>query len=131
MSPAMPERGTALTAREVDVIRLVAVGMTNQGIGRELYLSTDTVRSHVARMCRRMDAHNRAHLVTRAVERGILVDPAGASAGVRMLRSRVGVLSARVGSAERERDRWRRMHSDAMERIGELTAELHARRATT
>lgn len=49
-----------LTRREVEVLRLMAAGRTNQQIADELVISTGTVKSHVKRVLRKLRATNRA-----------------------------------------------------------------------
>ncbi|BBZ32449.1 LuxR C-terminal-related transcriptional regulator [Mycolicibacterium confluentis] len=51
---------TVLTRREVEVLRLMAAGRTNQQIAVELVISTGTVKSHVKRVLRKLQATNRA-----------------------------------------------------------------------
>ncbi len=48
-----------LTGREHDVLALVALGLTNQQIGRELYLGVETVRTHVRQILRKLGVANR------------------------------------------------------------------------
>lgn len=59
-----------LTARELDVIALMAQGLSNREIGTELHLSSDTVKAHVARLLRKLGAHNRAEAVARYLTMG-------------------------------------------------------------
>jgi LuxR family transcriptional regulator, regulator of acetate metabolism len=54
-----------LTPREVEVLALMASGATNAGIARELFISEGTVKSHVQRILRKLDASNRAEAVSR------------------------------------------------------------------
>jgi LuxR family transcriptional regulator, regulator of acetate metabolism len=54
-----------LTPREVEVLALMAAGATNAGIARELFISEGTVKSHVQRILRKLDASNRAEAVSR------------------------------------------------------------------
>lgn len=54
-----------LTPREVEILALMAAGATNAAIARELFISEGTVKSHVARMLRKLDASNRAEAVSR------------------------------------------------------------------
>ena len=68
-------QGHGLSAREVDVLRLVARGHTNAAIGRELYLTVNTVKTHVAHILRKLDAADRAQAVARAAALGLLDDP--------------------------------------------------------
>ncbi|MFF1792636.1 helix-turn-helix transcriptional regulator [Kitasatospora sp. NPDC058263] len=59
--------GDPLTARELDVVRLVANGLSNAAIGARLYISEYTVRSHLARISTKLGATGRAHVVGLAV----------------------------------------------------------------
>lgn len=52
-----------LTARQQDVVTLLAFGLDNAELARELHLSEDTVKSHVSAVMRRLGARNRAHAV--------------------------------------------------------------------
>ena len=61
-----------LTAREVDVLRLIALGHTNAEIAAQLYLSVRTVESHRARIGQKLRLSTRAELVRYALERGLL-----------------------------------------------------------
>ena len=51
---------THLTAREIDVLRLMAEGKTNGDIARALFVSEGTVKFHVKNILRKMQASNRA-----------------------------------------------------------------------
>jgi DNA-binding NarL/FixJ family response regulator len=62
-----------LSAREVQVLALAADGLSNPEIARELGLSALTVKSHLARMTRRLGARDRAHLVLLALRAGVIV----------------------------------------------------------
>jgi len=55
-----------ITAREADVLRLVADGLTNREIGERLFLSPRTVEKHVERLLAKTGAENRSQLVARA-----------------------------------------------------------------
>lgn len=61
-----------LTAREVDVLRLLARGETNSVIALELGLSVNTVERHVTNLYRKIDARGRADATAFAVRRGIV-----------------------------------------------------------
>src|SRR3954449_5996642 len=61
-----------LTAREVDVLRLIALGHTNTEIAAQLYLSVRTVESHRARIVQKLRLNTRAELVRYALDRGLL-----------------------------------------------------------
>ena len=60
-----PERQplARLTPRELEVLRLVARGMTDREIGLALGISTRTVESHVAHLMQRLGVHDRAEAV--------------------------------------------------------------------
>ena len=61
----VPRRDALLTARERDVIELLATGATNQTVARELVVSTDTVKTHVSSILRKLKATSRADAVAR------------------------------------------------------------------
>lgn len=61
-----------LTGREVDVLRLLALGHTNQEIAAELFLSARTVESHRAHIMRKLGVSTRAELVRVALENRLL-----------------------------------------------------------
>jgi two-component system response regulator NreC len=61
-----------LTERELEVLRLIALGHTNTEIGQQLYLSVRTVESHRAHIQRKLDRTTRAELVRYALEHGLL-----------------------------------------------------------
>jgi DNA-binding NarL/FixJ family response regulator len=65
----------SLTAREHEVLRLVALGKTNQQIGSELAVSTRTAKAHVERIIARLGVANRAEAVSRAIGLGMLTPP--------------------------------------------------------
>jgi DNA-binding NarL/FixJ family response regulator len=57
----------SLSARERDVIELIARGMTNDEIAEQLVLSTSTVKHHVGRVIRKLGARNRTHAAVLSV----------------------------------------------------------------
>lgn len=67
-APAPP----ALSARETEVLRLVARGLTNADIGRELFISEATVKTHLLRIFNKLDVADRTAAVTTAMRQGIL-----------------------------------------------------------
>ena len=60
-----------LTAREREVVGLVAAGLSNDDIARRLYVSQSTVKTHVARAMIKLAARDRAQLVVAAYESGL------------------------------------------------------------
>jgi LuxR family maltose regulon positive regulatory protein len=65
-----------LSDREVEVLELVAEGLTNREIARRLFLSPHTVRAHTSNIYSKLNVHNRTEAVARARALGILAaDP--------------------------------------------------------
>ena len=62
----------ALTARETQVLELLAEGLSNKGIGRRLDISDQTVKFHVAAITGKLGAANRTEAVRLAVRRGLI-----------------------------------------------------------
>ncbi|GAA4930070.1 response regulator [Actinoplanes utahensis] len=67
-SPAPP----ALSARETEVLRLVSGGMTNAEIGKRLFISEATVKTHLLRVFNKLDVADRTAAVTTAMRHGLL-----------------------------------------------------------
>ena len=61
-----------LSAREIEVLALVASGRSNRDIGTELHLSALTVKSHLARIARKMGTGDRAEMVAVALRAGVI-----------------------------------------------------------
>lgn len=61
-----------VTAREYDILRLVAAGNTNNEIGTELNLSINTVKSYLRNVMQKLSARNRTQLIVNARSRGFL-----------------------------------------------------------
>ncbi len=70
-----PARLAALTDREREVLALVAAGLSNDDIAQRLFLSPQTVKTHINRAMAKLGAHDRAQLVVIAYQTG-LVRPA-------------------------------------------------------
>ncbi|HWX97412.1 MAG TPA: response regulator transcription factor [Solirubrobacteraceae bacterium] len=62
-----------LTAREIEILSLIAGGSTNAEIAEGLVISPLTVKSHVSRILAKMDARDRTQLVVMAYESGLVV----------------------------------------------------------
>jgi len=61
-----------LTARELEVLREVALGNANKTIAVRLLITEDTVKAHVKSVLSKLDANDRTHAVTIAIKRGFL-----------------------------------------------------------
>jgi len=66
-----PQPQSLLTERERSVLRLVASGLSNRGIGARLYLSETTVKFHVRNIVRKLGATSRAEAVYKATKSGV------------------------------------------------------------
>ncbi len=62
----------ALSPREVEVLRLVALGSSNKRIGLTLHVTEDTVKAHMKGILLKLGASDRTHAVTLALRRGII-----------------------------------------------------------
>jgi LuxR family transcriptional regulator, maltose regulon positive regulatory protein len=69
---ALPGLVAALSAREVEVLGLLAAGKSNPAIAEELVITLDTVKRHVTHILDKLGAANRTQAVTRARELGLL-----------------------------------------------------------
>ncbi|GAA1708526.1 response regulator [Fodinicola feengrottensis] len=69
-----PEATSALTSREIDVLRLIARGMSNIEIAKELFLAEQTVKTHVGRILAKLQLRDRTQAVVFAYENGVVAD---------------------------------------------------------
>ncbi|WP_433374540.1 response regulator transcription factor [Actinoplanes sp. CA-142083] len=70
--PAPTGRRLTLTERELQVLRGMADGKSNAEIGRELFVSEDTVKTHARRLFRKLGARDRAHAVAAGFRAGLV-----------------------------------------------------------
>jgi DNA-binding NarL/FixJ family response regulator len=68
---APPKAVDSLTAREMDVFRLITGGLSNAEIGRELFISDTTVKTHVTRLLQKLDLRDRAQAIVLAYQSGL------------------------------------------------------------
>jgi HD-GYP domain-containing protein (c-di-GMP phosphodiesterase class II) len=71
-SSGRKERPAGLTQREIEILRLVARGMSNKGIAQRLFISPKTVGNHVEHIYTKINATNRASASLFAVQNGLL-----------------------------------------------------------
>jgi DNA-binding NarL/FixJ family response regulator len=62
----------ALSAREIEVLRLIAVGTSNKGIATRLSVTDETIKMHVSNILAKLGANDRTHAVTMGLKRGII-----------------------------------------------------------
>jgi len=70
--PPLRELEQEPTAREIEVLQLVADGLVNREIGQRLFLSEETVKSHVRHLLAKLQARSRAHAVAVGFRRGLI-----------------------------------------------------------
>jgi DNA-binding CsgD family transcriptional regulator len=73
--PSTSANAAALTARELEVLRLLADGLRNTAIGERLFLSPRTVEHHVSAILAKLGVQNRGEAVAEARRLGLLQDP--------------------------------------------------------
>jgi DNA-binding NarL/FixJ family response regulator len=66
------ELGQEPTAREIEVLQLISDGLVNREIGVRLFLSEETVKSHVRHLLAKLQARSRAHAVAVGFRRGLI-----------------------------------------------------------
>ncbi|WP_328997971.1 response regulator transcription factor [Kribbella sp. NBC_00709] len=77
LAPAVAARlvrrsGPMLTEREVEILGLLATGMSNRELSRKLYVSEATIKSHLAHIYTKLEVDTRAAAVGRAIEQRII-----------------------------------------------------------
>jgi DNA-binding NarL/FixJ family response regulator len=60
------------TMREIEVLQLICDGLANREIGQRLFLSEETVKSHVRHLLAKLQARSRAHAVAVGFRRGLI-----------------------------------------------------------
>jgi ATP/maltotriose-dependent transcriptional regulator MalT len=68
----MPERTDALTGRELEVLRLLAQGLSNKEIARGLHLAEETVKFHVRHILAKFSVQSRTQAVLTAMRLGLI-----------------------------------------------------------
>ncbi len=70
---AWPSGAEHISARELEVLQLIANGRGNRQIAHELFLSEETIKTHVQRVLRKLQAESRAHAVAIALRNRLIV----------------------------------------------------------
>jgi|Deesub1362A_J573_1020465.scaffolds.fasta_scaffold02275_8 two-component system NarL family response regulator len=70
-----PQYEGDLSQRELEVLQLVAEGLSNRAIAAQLGLSENTVKYHLKNILQKLHAHNRAEAVARSMQLGLLAPP--------------------------------------------------------
>jgi len=78
---APPSQVEDLTERELEVFRLIARGLSNAEIGRELYISDTTVKTHITHILQKLDLRDRVQAVVLAYQTGLFEGDAGGPTG--------------------------------------------------
>ena len=78
--PSPPKELDDLSAREREVLRLIALGLSNAQIGQELFIGETTVKTHVTHILSKLGLHDRVQVVVLAYQTGIF-DADGLPAG--------------------------------------------------
>ncbi|MBI2953357.1 MAG: response regulator transcription factor [Chloroflexi bacterium] len=69
--PSVPDTGETLTIREIEVLRLIAQGASNQQITEQLVVTEHTVKTHVTSILRKLNVTSRTQAAARARDLGI------------------------------------------------------------
>ena len=73
--------GTELTKREIEILRMLPTRLSQREIGRRLFVSYNTVHSHIRSIYRKLGVSSRVDAVKRAREQGLLWDSSRESPG--------------------------------------------------
>ena len=71
-APETPDYPSGLSLREVEVLRLLALGKSNREIGDELVITEGTVRRHVSNVYQKIGASNRSEATSYAPREGLV-----------------------------------------------------------
>jgi two-component system response regulator DevR len=66
------ESTETLTEQEIDIVRFMAKGLTNKEIGRQMFLSPNTVKFHISNIMRKFDVKRRAEVVFKASNKNLI-----------------------------------------------------------
>jgi DNA-binding NarL/FixJ family response regulator len=77
----LPDR-PSLTTRERAVLQQAAYGLSNRAIGEQLGIAEQTVKNHLASAMRKLEIHDRTHVVVVAIARGLIGIPVAEGSGI-------------------------------------------------
>jgi DNA-binding NarL/FixJ family response regulator len=77
--PAPPKELEELTSREMEVLQLIARGLSNAEIGEQLFISDTTVKTHVTHVFQKLNLRDRVQAVVLAYQAGIVDAEPGAA----------------------------------------------------
>lgn len=103
----------SLTPRELSVLRGMADGRKNAEIGRELFISEDTVKTHARRLFKKLGARDRAHAAAIGFQKGLLEGPDVVVPAVPVAAPVDPVLALRIARATKALAEWRQVRDDA------------------
>jgi DNA-binding NarL/FixJ family response regulator len=83
LSRRATERLPSLSAREREILDLLAQGLTGEAVAEQLVLSTETVKTHIRNAMTKLEAHTRVHAIAIALREGYISPPAGDGVGDR------------------------------------------------
>jgi DNA-binding NarL/FixJ family response regulator len=72
LSPRATQKAPSLSAREREIIGLLAKGLTGEQVADELVLSTETVKTHIRNAMTKLEARNRVHAIAIALREGVI-----------------------------------------------------------
>ncbi|HYF91674.1 MAG TPA: response regulator transcription factor [Symbiobacteriaceae bacterium] len=70
--PARDDGADPLTERELEILQFMARGAANKEIAAALYISENTVKTHISNLFQKLDVRDRTEAVTRALSRGLI-----------------------------------------------------------
>ena len=84
LSRRSTERLPALSTREREILDLLAQGLTGEAVAEQLFLSAETVKTHIRNAMSKLEAHTRVHAIAIALREGYISPPAGEGTGDRV-----------------------------------------------
>jgi DNA-binding NarL/FixJ family response regulator len=81
LSQKATQRQPALSSREREIMSLLAEGLTSENVAEKLFLSAETVKTHVRNAMHKLEARNRVHAIAIALRQGEIVLPEDDGAG--------------------------------------------------